>query len=118
MPPGRPHLTPLVVRSEDREDLLRWTRRSKSSNGLAQRARFILRCADGMTSTKVARELRVTNQTVGKMKTDPGEASTVAPATSKAPSASMSCSTHEHPKPFAWLKTPDEMLASVARVCL
>ncbi len=63
---GRPHNAPLVIRTEDREDLVRWTRRPKSSNGLAQRARIILRCADGLTSSEVASELHVTNQTVGK----------------------------------------------------
>jgi len=38
---------PLVLAAEDREVLLRWTRRPNSSNGLAQRARILLRCADG-----------------------------------------------------------------------
>ena len=66
MPRGRPHKAPLVVRDEDRADLVRWTKRPKSSNGLAQRARIILRCADGLTSTEVAAELRLTNQTVCK----------------------------------------------------
>ena len=66
MPRGRPHKAPLVVPDEDRADLVRWTKRPKSTNGLAQRARIILRCADGLTSTEVAAELHVTNQTVCK----------------------------------------------------
>lgn len=66
MPRGRPHKAPLVVTEDDRAELVRWTKRSKSSNGLAQRARIILRCGDGLTSTQVAKELRVTKQTVGK----------------------------------------------------
>ena len=66
---GRPHNAPLVVRTADRDDLVRWTRRPKSSNGLAQRTRIILRCADGMTSAQVARELQVADQTVGKWRT-------------------------------------------------
>ena len=36
---------------------------------LAQRARFVLACAGGKTNTAVARELRVTKQTVGKWRT-------------------------------------------------
>jgi transposase len=66
MPRGRPHKAALVVLEEDREALLRWTRRTKSSNGLAHRARIILRCADGLSSSDVAKGLRVTNQTVCK----------------------------------------------------
>ena len=66
MPRGRPHKAALVVLEEDRTERLRWTKRSKSSNGLAQRARIILRCADGLPSTEVAKALHVSNQTVCK----------------------------------------------------
>ena len=66
MPRGRPHKASLVVLEEDRAELVRWTKRPKSSNGLAQRGRIILRCADGLSSTEVAKELHVTNQTVCK----------------------------------------------------
>ena len=65
---GRPK-APLVVPEEDRQALLRWTRRSKTSNALAQRARIILRCAEGggwLTNSAVAKELGVTDATVGK----------------------------------------------------
>jgi hypothetical protein len=65
MPRGRPHKTVLVVFSQDRAQLLRWSKRSKSSHGLAQRASIILRCADGDPSSKVARDLRITNPTCG-----------------------------------------------------
>src|SRR5215471_14954337 len=49
--------------------VLRWTKRSKTSNALAQRARIILRCAEGadeVPNSVVARELGVTDATVGK----------------------------------------------------
>ncbi|MGH7763602.1 MAG: IS630 family transposase, partial [Candidatus Dormibacteraceae bacterium] len=62
MPRGRPHKAILSVSDQDRVELLRWTKRRKSSNGLAQRASIVLRCADGDPSAKVARELRTTNQ--------------------------------------------------------
>ncbi len=63
---GRPHAAPLVLRDEDRPELLRWSKRPKSSNGLAQRARIVLRCAEGEPSSHVAGALGVTNATVGK----------------------------------------------------
>ena len=66
MPRGRPHKASLSVSDADRAELVRWTKRVKSSNGLAQRARIVLRCADGLRSTEVARELRVNDHTVFK----------------------------------------------------
>lgn len=63
---GRPHKLPLVLREEDRAELVRWSKRVKSSNGLAQRARIVLRCADGSPSSAVAAALGLTNATVGK----------------------------------------------------
>ena len=66
MPRGRPHKGPLTVSDEDRIQLERWTKRTKSSNGLARRAGIVLRCADGLTSAQVAAELRVTDNTVSK----------------------------------------------------
>jgi transposase len=66
MPRGRPHQRPLVVSPQDRVELLRWTKRRKSSHGLAQRASIVLRCADGQASSQVAAELRIAHNTVGK----------------------------------------------------
>jgi len=63
---GRPHTAALSLREADRPELLRWSRRVKSSNGLAQRARIVLRCAEGEPSSHVARALGVTGATVGK----------------------------------------------------
>ncbi len=63
---GRPHKAELVLREEDRSELVLWSRRMKSSNGLAQRARIVLRCAEGLPSSEVAAALGVTNATVGK----------------------------------------------------
>ena len=69
MPRGRPHQAVLVVSPEDRAELVRWTRRRKSSHGLAQRAEIILRCATGCPGRQVAAELHLTNNTVGKWRT-------------------------------------------------
>jgi transposase len=65
---GRPK-APLVVPPEDREVLLRWTRRPKTNNALAMRARIILRCDEGggwVSNTQIAEDLGVSDATVGK----------------------------------------------------
>lgn len=59
-------LAPLSITTEERESLERWTRRPKTGQALAQRARIILESATGKSNTEVARRLRVTNQMVGK----------------------------------------------------
>lgn len=53
----------------ERETLLSWTRRPKTGQALAQRARIILESGTGKTNTEVARRLRVTKQMVGKWRT-------------------------------------------------
>jgi len=65
---GRPK-EPLVLSDEEREALLRWSRRAKSSQMLAQRCRIVLGCAeeDGLRPNKdVAAELGIWPQTVTK----------------------------------------------------
>jgi transposase len=59
-------LAPLRVTPTERESLERWTRRPKTGQALAQRARIILESATGKTNTEVARRLRITKQMVGK----------------------------------------------------
>ena len=54
-----PVLKPLVLTAEEREVLERWTRRPKTSQALALRARVLLACADGMNNTDVGIALRV-----------------------------------------------------------
>jgi transposase len=56
----------LVLSTEQRATLESWTRRTKSAHGLAQRARMVLLCAEGMSNTAVAGRVGVTPQTVGK----------------------------------------------------
>jgi len=65
---GRP-IPPLTLTDEERATLERWTRRPTTAQALAQRARVILSCAAGKTNTRVAREQRLTKQTVGKWRT-------------------------------------------------
>src|SRR5215470_14229279 len=62
---GRP-IPVLTLSDEERDALERWARRPTTAQALAQRARLVLACARGRTNTQVARELRLTKQTVGK----------------------------------------------------
>ena len=56
----------LTVSAEDRATLERWTTRRKTAHGLAMRAEIVLRCSSGCSNSQVARDLRLTNTTVGK----------------------------------------------------
>ena len=61
-----PRLPELILSDNERETLERWARRRKSSQALALRCRIVMACADGKTNTAVAKELKITNPTVGK----------------------------------------------------
>lgn len=65
MPLGRP-LSPLTLLPAERQPLLDWTRRPKTAQALALRARIVLLCATGLSNTEVARRLHVTGATVCK----------------------------------------------------
>jgi transposase len=56
----------LILSWEERETLERWRRRHSTGQALALRARIVLGGADGGTNTAIAKELRLTKQTVGK----------------------------------------------------
>lgn len=62
---GRPTAA-LVVTDEERATLERYTRRAKTAQALALRARLVLACAEGASNKEVARKERVTPHTVGK----------------------------------------------------
>ncbi|NMO57911.1 IS630 family transposase [Actinoplanes sp. TBRC 11911] len=65
---GRPKV-PLVLSDEERETLVRWSRRAKSSQALAVRCRIVLGCAEdgGLRSNQdVAAQLGIWPQTVTK----------------------------------------------------
>jgi transposase len=64
-PRGRPKVE-LSVSGEQRAALERWTRRPKTAQALALRARIVLRCAQGLSNEAVAVELGVHAATVGK----------------------------------------------------
>lgn len=62
---GRPKKT-LVVTADERSALVRLTKRARVNRALAFRARLVLACAEGATSSDVARRYRTTDATVGK----------------------------------------------------
>ena len=59
-------LTPFVLSPDERSRLEGWVARRKTAQALAQRARIILACADGVAVMTVAKQLRVSRTTVGK----------------------------------------------------
>ena len=62
---GRPK-TELSLTDDERAQLVRWSRRRKSSQGLALRSRMVLACADGADNKTVAGRLGCAAATVGK----------------------------------------------------
>jgi transposase len=62
---GRPKAE-LVLTDEERAQLVRWSRRAKSSQALALRSRIVLACADGLDNKAVAARLGCVAATVGK----------------------------------------------------
>ncbi len=63
-------LAPQITLSpSERETLVGWTRRRKTAQAQAFRARVILECATGATSSDVAVRLQTSRETVGKWRT-------------------------------------------------
>lgn len=62
---GRPKQI-VELTKEQREELVRWTRRSTTAQALAMRARIVLACAAGGDDLEVAEEVGANRTTVGK----------------------------------------------------
>jgi len=56
----------LTLSDEEREQLLRWSRRAKSSQVLALRSRIVLGCGDGLDNKTVAERMGCSTNTVSK----------------------------------------------------
>lgn len=63
---GRPK-SELVLTDAERGQLMRWSRRRKSSQALALRSRTVLACADGAENKTVASKQGCAAATVGKV---------------------------------------------------
>jgi transposase len=61
-----PRLQELKLTVQENNQLNEWTRRHKTSQALALRARIVLACAQGQNNSEVAKRCRVIRQTVGK----------------------------------------------------
>ena len=64
-----PKLEPIILTTDENNRLVEWTRRHKTSQALAMRARIVLGCQPGRSNREIAEQLRVTAQTVGKWRT-------------------------------------------------
>src|ERR671910_424893 len=62
---GRPKAE-LSLAHDEREQLLRWSRRARSSQALALRSKIVLSCAEGLDNKSVAARLGCAEATVGK----------------------------------------------------
>jgi transposase len=59
-------LEPVVLSDDERRTLENWVRRRSTAQGLAQRARIVLACADGGSNVAVAARLRIDRRTVAR----------------------------------------------------
>ena len=64
-----PWLEPITLTAEENNQLVEWTRRHKTSQALAMRARVVLASQQDRSNREIAEQLRVTPQTVGKWRT-------------------------------------------------
>ena len=64
-----PRLEPITLTAEEHNQLVEWTRRHKTSQALAMRARVVLASQQDRSNREIAEQLRVTPQTVGKWRT-------------------------------------------------
>ncbi|MGB5104432.1 MAG: IS630 family transposase [Steroidobacteraceae bacterium] len=62
-------LESVTLTTEEHNRLVEWTRRHKTSQALALRARIVLAAQTDRSNREIARQLRVTAQTVGKWRT-------------------------------------------------
>jgi len=61
-----PKLEPIVLTVEENDRLVEWTRRHKTSQALALRARIVLACQQDRSNREIAHQVHATAQTVGK----------------------------------------------------
>jgi putative transposase len=65
MPRGRP-IAPIVLSDDEKSQLLSLARSRSLPHGLVQRAQIVLACAEGTPNATIAKNMGMTNATVGK----------------------------------------------------
>jgi len=60
---------PITLTVEENNRLLEWTRRHKTSQALARRARIVLACQQDRSNREIGQQVHATAQTVGKWRT-------------------------------------------------
>ena len=64
-----PKVEPITLTAEENNRLTEWTRRHKTAQALALRARIVLASQQDLSNREIAQQLSVTAQTVGKWRT-------------------------------------------------
>jgi len=103
---------PIALTAEENNRLVEFTRRHKTSQALALRARIVLACQQDRANNQVERWFATLNQKQIRRGT---HRSTIEleQAIRSYPSVY-----NRDPKPFVWTKTADQILESIKRFCL
>src|SRR5512144_613929 len=138
---GRPKAE-LILTEQEREQLLRWSRRAKSSQALALRSRIVLGGAEGVDNNTVAARVGCSANTVSKWRgrfvehrldglgdePRPGRPPSIVTADLLQRSDHRSVQAleadirnwvkawNDDPKPFIWTKSAEQILASLGRL--
>jgi transposase len=62
----RSRLRPLMITEEELQQLHAWVRGRRAAPALALRARLVIACSKGLSNKRIAHQLRLSPQTVGK----------------------------------------------------
>ena len=108
-----PHRVPaaLDLSEAERVELEGWARCRKMAQALALRSRIVLRAAAGLNNTAVAAEPEGSKHTVGKWR----EHRSVAGLERDV--CALIDATNADLKPLRWVRSADDILVSVRRVC-
>lgn len=100
---GRPP-TPITPTKKERRDLERWSKGRSVSHQLVLRSRIILACADGASTTDVAKQVGVTPQTVSRWR--------------RRFAAGGTAALHDAPRPNTDRKLSDDVVEELIRTTL
>lgn len=90
----------IELSDEERSFLEAQLRKHKAERSLSDRCRIVLRCADALTRKQIQRGV---HRSVAELEAD---------------IMAFIDAHNDDPKPYTWVKSADEILASVKRFCL